>query len=118
MVRRFPWFCLGGVVVFVCGLFIDSYVTMTGLMAVMLGACIGGVGRGLSVQGMWFLAALLWIPTLFIYGVLTYLHIGHLSQHPADVGRFVSLVTATWLLGIQSRLLLTVTRSSWMVSRR
>jgi ABC-type multidrug transport system permease subunit len=115
---RFPWFFLGGVVVFVCGFFTDSYITMTGLIAVMLGACIGGVGRGLSVRGMWFLAVVFWIPTVFVYAVLTYLHIWHLMEHPGELGRFVSLAVATWLLGIQSRLLLTVTTVNWRVSHR
>jgi hypothetical protein len=117
-IRRCPWFFLGGVAVFVCGLFTESYVTMTGLIAVMLGACIGGVGRGLSVRGMWFLATLFWIPTVFIYAVLSYLHIWHLMEHPGEVVRLVSLGVATWLLGIQSRLLLTVLTVNWRLSRR
>ena len=69
-IRRFPWFFLGGIAVFICGLFMESYVTMTGLIAVMLGACVGGVGRGVFVRGVWFVAALFWIPTVSIYAVL------------------------------------------------
>ncbi len=116
-IRRFPWFFLGGVAAFVCGLFTDSYVTMTGLLAVMLGACVGSVGRGVFVRGMWFVAALFWIPTVFIYAVLSYLHIWHLMEHPADIGRFFSLAIATWLLGVQSRFLLTVTTVNWRLSQ-
>jgi len=115
-IRRLPWFFLGGVAVFVCGLFTDSYITMTGLLAVMLGACVG-VGRGVFVRGMWIVAALFWIPTVCIYTVLTYLHIWHLMEHPADIGRFVSLAVATWLLGVQSRFLLTVTTMNWRLSQ-
>jgi hypothetical protein len=114
-IRHFPWFFLGGVVAFVCGLFTDSYITMTGLLAVMLGAC---VGRGVFVRGMWFVAALFWIPTVFIYVVLGYLHIWHLMEHPTDIWRFVSLAVATWLLGVQSRFLLTVTTVNWRLSQR
>jgi len=117
-IRRSPYFFLGGAATFVCGLFTDSYVTMTGLLAVMLGACTEGVGRGVFVRGMWFLAALFWIPTAFIYVVLSYLHICHLMHHPADIGRFVSLAVATWLLGLQSRFLLTVTTVNWRLSQR
>lgn len=116
--RRFPWFFLGGIAVFICGLFTESYVIMTGLIAVMLGACVGGVGRGMSVRGMWFLAAAFWIPTVFIYVAMSYLHIWHLMEHPGDIAHFVSLAVATWLLGIQSRLLLTVLTVNWRVSRR
>lgn len=116
--RRFPWFFLGGVAVFVCGLFTEWYVTLTGAMSVMLGATIGGVGRGLFVRGMWFLAALFWIPTVFMYADLSYVHIWNLMEHPRDILCFVSLGVATWVLGVQSRLLLTVTTVNWKVSHR
>jgi hypothetical protein len=117
-IRRFSWFFLGGVAAFVGGLFTASYVTMTGLLAVMLGACAGGVGRGVFVRGMWFVAALFWLPSMFIYAVLSYLHVWHLTEHPADIGRFISLGIATWLIGVQSRFLLTVTTLNWRLSRR
>ena len=118
MIRRLPWFFVGGVAVFVCGLFMEWYVTLTGAISVMLGASIGGVGRGLFVRGMWFLAALFWIPTVFMYAVLSYLHIWHLIEHPRDILCFVSLAVATWVLGLQSRLMLTVTTVNWRLSRR
>jgi hypothetical protein len=118
MIRRFRWFFLGGLAIFICGLFTEWFVTLTGAISVMLGASIGGVGRGMLVRGMWFLAALFCIPSVFMYVVLSYLHIWHLIEHPGDILCFASLAVATWVLGLQSRLLLTVTTVNWRVSHR
>lgn len=117
-IRRCPWFFLGGVAAFILGLLTDSYVAMTGLLAVMLGACAAGVGRGVFVRGMWFISALFWLPGTFIYIVLSYLHVWHLTEHPGDIGRFITLGIATWLIGVQSRFLLTVTALNWRLARR
>jgi hypothetical protein len=117
-IRRYPLFFLGGFVTFIIGLFTGSHVTMTGLLAVMLGACAAGVGRGVFVRGMWFVAALFWLPSVFIYTVLSYLHVWHLTEHPGDIGRFITLGIATWLIGVQSRFLLTVTALNWRLARR
>lgn len=116
--RRVPWFFFGGVAVFVCGLFIESFLTMTGLLGVMLGASVAGFGSGVFTRGLWFLAALIWLSTVFIYAGMSYLHIWHLIEHPSDIVRLASLAVATWLLAVQSRFLLTVTAANWRLSRR
>lgn len=106
IIRRSTWLLLGGFLAFIYGLFTDSYITMTGMLAVMVGACARGVGSGVHVRGMWFVAALMWLLTVFIYAAMSYLQVWHLMQHQADIVPFISLTVATWLLGLQSRFLL------------
>ena len=114
-VRQSPWFLLGGFAVFVMGLYTENYVSMTGLLSVMLGACLRGIGSGMFIRGMWLVTTLFWFPTIIIFAALSYLHIWHLLKFPTDIACFVSLAIASWLLGIQSRFLLTVTTMNWKV---
>lgn len=118
ILRRCRWFFLAGVPTFIIGLFTDSYVTMTGLLAVMLGACAGGIGSSMFVRSVWFIAALSLLPSVLIYAVLSYLHVWHLTERPAEIGRVISLGIAAWLTGVQSRFLLTVTSLNLRLSRR
>src|SRR5947209_8255177 len=57
--RRGPWFFFGGLALFVGGLATHSYLTMSGLLAIMVGASIIGLVRGVVIRGMWLLSALL-----------------------------------------------------------
>jgi len=117
-IKRGPWFFLGGFALFVAGIFIGGYVLMTGLLGIMVGASIAGFGSGLFHRGMWFLAAVLWLPSLFIYATLSYLHIYDFLNLRGGVMDFVSLALATWLLGVQSRFMLTVTILNWQNSHK
>ncbi|HEV8607984.1 MAG TPA: hypothetical protein VGQ99_21795 [Tepidisphaeraceae bacterium] len=113
LLRHAHWFFLGGLALFICGLITEPYLSMTGLLSVMGGACIVGLGRGLILRGIWLLSGLLLLLSVLIYVTLTYLHIWHLIAHPNDLFDFASLALATWLLATQSRFLLTITRVNW-----
>lgn len=113
--RRAPWFFFGGVALFVCGLLTGSYVPMTGLLGVMLGASVLGFGHGIGEGGARILAALIWLVTVFMYAVLAYVHVWHVFDRPGDLVPIASLAIATWLLGIQSRFLLTTAFANWRV---
>jgi len=117
-IRRGPWFFLGGVALFVAGIFTGGYAPMTGLLGVMVGASIAGFGSGLFHRGMWLLAAVLWLPTIFIYATLSYLHIYDFLNHRAGAVEFVSLAFATWLVGVQSRFLFSTVLLNKRIYRR
>jgi len=85
---------------------------MAGLFGVMVGAVVLGLRHGVGGGGTRFLAALIWLATLFMYAILTYVHVWHVLHHAGDLVPIVSLGLATWLLGIQSRFLLTVAFAS------
>jgi hypothetical protein len=116
--RQAPWFFFGGVALFVCGVFTGGCVCMTGLLGVMVGACIKGFGSDPFPRGMWFLSSVLWLPSVLLYASLSYLHICLILDHRGGVADVLALGLATWLFGIQSRFLLTATVLNWRVSRR
>jgi len=116
--QRSHWYFLGGVTLFVCGIFTGGYICMTGLLGVMVGASLAGFGSPLLPRGMWFLGAVLWLLSLFIYAGLSYLHLSVILVHRGGVPDFAALALATWLVGFQSRFLLTATSLNWRASQR
>jgi hypothetical protein len=79
----------------------------------MLGASIASFRSGLLHQGMWFLAALFWVPSVFIYAMLGYLRIYRILNNDGGIVDVLSLALATGLVSVQSRFLLIVIVLDW-----
>jgi len=118
VIRSAPGYLFGGIALVLLHKPLDSFLFLTGLFALWLGACGGTFRSWRTERGLWMLSALFLLISAGLYGIFAYHHVADFLRDRHD--RLLLALDATFatsLLWVQTRFLLSITRANWLFSK-
>jgi len=118
VIRHSRWYMLAGAALLLQALLLNTPGVISGVVAVGLGACGAVFSAWRRDAGLWMLSLLFLAMLGPVYAILEYESLVEIFRGSEDaVWLVLDCLVATFLLQIQVRFLLTVSKVNWAFSR-